>query len=79
MRLVFLPTLIPTFGGEVSLLHWALPEQVPDSPTHDPAVGPWVHLAGEEQSMAPQMVLHGPLQGFLRTQTSPSVPLLTFL
>lgn len=74
MHLVCLPTLIPTFGGEVSPLHWSLPAQVPNSPTHDPAVGPRVHLAGEEQSVAPQVVLHGPLQGFLKTQTSPSGP-----
>ena len=56
-----------------ALLRWSS-WHVPNSPTHDPAVGPWVHLAGEEQSVTPQMVLHGPLQGLLKTQTSPSVP-----
>lgn len=48
------------------LLRSSLP--VACSPTHNPAVGPWVHLAGEEQSVAPQVVLHGPLQGFLKTK-----------
>lgn len=74
VHLAFLPTVTPppTFGGEASLLHGS-PLLVPNSPTHNPAVGPWVHLAGQEQSMTPQVVLHGPLQGFLKTKASRSI------
>lgn len=61
------PTVTPTFGGDACPRHQS-PLQVPGSPTHDPAVRPGVHLAGEEQSVAPQVVLHGPLQGFLKTK-----------
>lgn len=62
----------PHLWQGVSLLRWS-PLQVLNSPIHNPAVGPCVHLAGQEQSVAPQMVLHGPLQGFLTTEASHSV------
>lgn len=65
-------TLPPALGGEASPLRGS-PPPAPDSPTHNPAVGPRVHLAGQEQSMAPQVVLHGPRQGFLKTKASRSV------
>lgn len=35
-------------------------------PSKHPAVGPRVHLAGEEEGMAPQVVSHGPDQSILQ-------------
>lgn len=48
--------------GESSVLH------LPSVPVEDSRIRPVVHLAGQEQSVSPQVAAHSRLQGLLRTR-----------